>query len=159
MATTILGISPGTRSLGIGILRNTELIEWQVKTFKGRWSKEKMNMILDSIQSLIEHFKITEVAFKEVSPLRSSRNLIELTKQITVLAKKRQMLISLFTIQDLKQSIESNGKHTRDGLIEFVFEKYPMVKREYHKERNNLNPYYLRMFEAIAAAYISSREY
>lgn len=149
---TILGISPGTRTMGLGVIRNGELVEWQVKSFKGSWSKEKLKLILETIENLCDHFQVTDVALKVVSPLHSSKNLLVLTDRISDLAKKNKVRIYKFTGQDLKQKVGSQGKNSLNDLMESITHTYPVLKREYLKERNNLNPYYLKMFEAIAAA-------
>lgn len=154
MATTILGISPGTRIMGLGVIRNGELVEWQVKSFKGSWSKEKLSLIAETIGSLCDHFQVTDMALKVVSPLRSSRNLLTLTNQITELAKKHKIRVYRFTVQDLRLKTGLRGKRSIDELMEQITQKYPVLKREYTKERNNLNPYYLKMFEAIVAAWL-----
>lgn len=153
MATTILGISPGTRIIGIGVIQNGELVEWQVKTFKGRWSQEKLTLILGMIQSLSEFFNVNTIALKSVSPLRSSPHLLKLTNQIIALSEKIQVSLVQLSIHDLKWKAGSHGKNSIGELMEFMTEQYPVLKRAYLKERNNLNPYYLKMFEAIAAAH------
>ncbi|MBK6484068.1 MAG: hypothetical protein IPG01_13285 [Chitinophagaceae bacterium] len=158
MALTILGISPGTRIMGLGAIRNGELLEWQVKTFKGSWSKEKLNVIMETIVSLCDHYQVTDLALKIVSPLRSSKNLVILTNRISEMAEKNKIHLSRFTVHDLKLKAGPNSKHSVDDMMEFITEKYPVLKREYIKERNNLNPYYLKMFEAIAAALIAEKK-
>ena len=150
MAMTILGISPGTRTMGIGVIQDGELVEWQVKSFKGSWSKEKLSLIVETIASLCDHFQVTDVALKVVSPLRSSRNLLTLTNRITEMSKKHKIHISRFKVQDIRLKNGLHGKRSMDELMEHITQKYPVLKREYLKERNNLNPYYLKMFEAIA---------
>lgn len=158
MVMIILGISLGTRILGLGVIRNGELVEWQVKCFKGSWSNDKLSSIIGNIQSLCDHFKISDMALKVVSPLRSSKNLLTLTKEIIEITEKDKIRLSKFTTQDLKLRAGPREKHSMNDLLEFVMEKYPVLKREYIKERNNLNPYYLKMFEAIAAAHIAGRK-
>jgi len=54
----------------------------------------------------------------------------------------------------LKRNTSSNRKYTKGDLMEFITEKYPVLRKQYLKEKNNLEPYYLKMFEAIAAARI-----
>lgn len=152
MATTILGISPGTRIMGLGVVQNGELMEWQVKSFKGSWSKEKLKLILETIENLCDHFQVTDVALKVVSPLHSSKNLLVLTDRISELAKKNKVRLYKFTMQDIKRKAGDQRKNSMNDLMESITHKYPVLKREYLKERNNLNPYYLKMFEAIAAA-------
>lgn len=154
MASTILGISPGTRIMGIGVIQNGELMEWKVKTFKGSWSKEKLHLIVEIIGRLCNHFQVTHLALKVVSPLHSSNNLLILTKVILELAEKNKIHLFRFTGQDLKLRAGPAEKHSISDLMEFALDKYPVLKREYLKERNNLNPYYMKMFEAIAVAHI-----
>lgn len=158
MAITILGISPGTRTIGIAVLKDYDLIEWQVKTYRGRWTKEKLKLIIGSLEKLCDHFRIDGVALKETSPLRSSSGLILLTKSILDVAHKKNLTASLYTLDDLKRGSSSTWKHTKDELMEFITEKYAVLRKEYLKERNSLRPYYLKMFEAIAAARILTRE-
>lgn len=158
MVTTTLGISPGTRSIGIAVLANDDLIEWQVKCFKGKWSKEKMLLIVKAVEKLCDHFRIDALAVKEVSPLRCSANLTNLAKSLNTLARKRKLLCSRYTLDDLKRNLSPNGKHSLEELMEFITEKYPILRREYLKERNNLTPYYLKMFEAITAARILAQK-
>lgn len=152
MATTILGISPGTRIMGLGVVQNGELVEWQVKSFKGSWSKEKLKLILEAIENLCAHFQVTDVALKVISPLHSSKNLLVLTDRISELVRKNKVRLYKFTVQDLKQKVGDLGNNSMNDLMESITHKYPVLKREYLKELNNLNPYYLKMFEAIAAA-------
>lgn len=158
MATTILGISPGTRIIGIGVIQNGELVEWQVKTFKGSWSQEKLSLILGMIQGLCEFFSVDTIALKAVSPLRSSPHLVKLTNQIITLSDNIQVSLLQLSIHDLKWNAGRHGKNSIAELMEFMTEQYPVLKRAYLKERNNLNPYYLKMFEAIAAAHYADDE-
>jgi len=158
MASIILGVSPGTRIMGLGVIQNGELVEWQVKTFKGPWSKDKLSFIIGSIQDLCDHFRVSDMALKVVSPLRSSKNLLLLNKGIIEIAEKSKIPLSRFNGEDLKLKEGLQEKHSMNDLMEFVMEKYPVLNREYIRERNNLNPYYLKMFEAIAAALIVDRK-
>lgn len=158
MVVTILGISAGTRTIGIAVLRGDDLIEWQVKTFKAQWSKEKLKSILQTVDGLIEYFKVDALALKETSPVRSSANLKKVIQSMIELARKKRIKYSRYSLDDLKQQSSSNWKNTKDDLMEFIAEKYPILRKEYLKERNNVRPYYLRMFEAIGAARILIRD-
>ncbi len=50
-------------------------------------------------------------------------------------------------INELKRHFQSR---TRRELVEKVTEEYPFLSHELSKERANMNPYYIRMFEAVA---------
>ena|SRR5215217_2760041 len=156
MAITILGISPGTRSIGIAVFSGSELIEWQVKSFKIRWSKEKLNLILKCIDSLCEYFKIEAIAIKEPNPLQTTDHTTLLMQSITALVRAKRLKLYRYGIADLKKHANSNLMQKKDDILEIMTEKYPMLRREYLKERNSVRPYHVKMFEAIAAAQMLS---
>ena len=158
MEKAILGISAGTRTIGIGVLEGDNLNEWEVKTFKGVWSRRKMSLILETITGILQYSSVADLAIKIISPLSISRNVKHLTEAIITLAKKRGVKVYQLTIHDLKRNTGRNGKHSKNDLMEYMTEQFPILRKTYIKERNNLNPYYLPMFEAIAAAMIVQKE-
>lgn len=153
METIILAINPGKRNLGIAVLRGRELIDWKVKTFTGRWSKEKLNSILEIISQLHDYRRVTVFAMKSVDPLRASPQLIALSTHLILQARKRKVKVMEFSLDDLKQHY-GIYRGRKDEIMNCIAEQYPELRKEYLKERNNLRPYYLKMFEAVAAARI-----
>ena len=65
---TILGISPGTKYLGIAVLRGPELRDWRVKAFKGRWSEGKLGKIEAVLASLVARYDPDILAVKASIP-------------------------------------------------------------------------------------------
>ena len=64
---TILGISPGTRFIGIAILADGKLVNWQVRSFPGEWSDEKLRVILAAIDTVIVRYRIEQVTVPVLS--------------------------------------------------------------------------------------------
>ena len=58
----ILGISPSTRSLGIAVMRNGDLVDWKTKTFPGKFSKEKVKSIVGVIKEEMEVHRTQVIA-------------------------------------------------------------------------------------------------
>jgi hypothetical protein len=148
----ILGISPGTRVVGIAVLLNGELIEWKVKTFSERWSSEKRKAILETVKALCAYHNIGLLSIKKVDPLRSSKELDRLIRSLVKQAKRQEIKVRLFALSQLDYGMRSGRRQTKRRLSEDVVERYPEVKHEYLKERNNRQEYYTKMFEAIALA-------
>lgn len=98
----VLGISPGTRSFGYAVLRDGELVNWGLKTYRGKWSKGKQRTILDAVDELIVLHGITGIGAKVNHPSRSSKALESLYRKINQIAKKRNLHISCFTLGQLK---------------------------------------------------------
>ena len=42
---SILGLSVGTKHIGIVVEDGKELIEWRVRRFRGKWSDDKLDII------------------------------------------------------------------------------------------------------------------
>ncbi len=147
----ILGISPGTRVMGIAIMHSGELIEWRVKSFKGKWSKEKQLAILKMVAKLCDYYTVRRIVVKKVDPLRSSPQLDGLISAIVQQAKRQTLLIKTLSLEELDYDTQSKSM-TKGVLSEKVVDRHPELKQEYIKERNNQKEYYTKMFEAIAIA-------
>ena len=148
----LLGISPGTRVIGLAVIYKGELVEWKVKTFKEMWSKEKRKAILRTIDRLCEYHRIQVVAIKKIDPLRSSPQLDILVAAIIRQAERHGMNIEQYSLSDLDFDLRTGKKQTKNSLSEQVVEKHPELKKKYLQERNNRADYYTKMFEAVAMA-------
>ena len=152
MAGALLGISPGTRVIGIAVIIKGELVEWKVKSFKEKWSKEKCRAILSIINRLIEHYDVTILSIKKIDPLRSSPQLEALVASIEKLGGVRRIAVRKFSLSDLDYANRSGKRDGKVKLTERLVKKHPELKHEYFKEQNNRREYYIKMFEAIAIA-------
>jgi len=146
----ILGINPGTRYLGIAVLHDSELLDWRVKTFRGKWTKEKAERILDVIGEHIELYDINRIALKKLHPSRSSKNLKLLVSRIKALANKNRIKVRSYSINMLERFFLVDEKSNKKNLAEKIVSEYPVLIHELEKEKSNRNSYYLRIFEAVA---------
>lgn len=151
MAKTILGISPGTRIIGIAIMQNGELIDYRVKCFKYRWTKAKQSRILAYIEKLIEYYEVRVVVLKFPDPTRSSRQLEYLKEQIREMIKRKRVRTYSYATVTVKLGLGIKGTN-KNGLLTHIAELYPELRKIYLKEINNRHSYYNKMFEAIAIA-------
>lgn len=149
---TILGINPGSKYLGIAIFQGHELRDWRIKTFKGKWSKEKMKKVIGIIYDFICQYNPSVLALKEFTPSRSSHGLNRLIMKIKDLAKKERMKIYEYSIKDLEAFFSPEGRINKRQLAEVVASKYLVLFNELNKEKAHRNPYHIRMFEAVALA-------
>ena len=151
-AKAVLGISPGTRVVGLAVIRDGELVEWKVKTFKETWSTEKRKAILGTIRRLCQYHTVGALCIKKIDPLRSSPQLDRLMRNFVKQAKRYGIKAQLYSLSDLDYDLRTGKRQTKDKLAEQVAEHHPEVKDAYLRERNNRREYYTKMFEAIAMA-------
>jgi len=148
----IIGINPGTRHLGIAIFLDSDLRDWRVKSFKEKWSKEKMEKIRKSILSIINQYKPNVLAIKKLHPSRSSKNSKHLVTRINELSKRKGLKVYQYSIKELERFFHPEEKSNKKKLTKILTSEYPDLFHELNKEKKNKNPYYIRMFEAVALA-------
>lgn len=151
-ANRIIGINPGTRYLGIAIICDPDLLDWRVKTFTGKWSREKANRILDAIKELIELYEINTIVVKKIHPSRSSKNLNYLVYLIKAMAKRKRIRTKSYSIIELERLLIEGEKFNKKNLAAKIVAEYPALVHEKNKEDSNKNSYHQRMIEAVALA-------
>jgi RNase H-fold protein (predicted Holliday junction resolvase) len=154
----ILAINPGTRYLGIALLEEGELLDWEVKVVKGKWSKRKQEKVISIVSELIEQFRPEAVAMKKLHPSRASRNLTRLVDRIVGLVRKKNLKLCCYSIGELESFFSPHEKTNRHKLGDLVASAYPVLCHELEKERSLKNPYRIRMFEAVALAAVCFRQ-
>lgn len=148
----ILGINPGTRYLGLAIFDGSNLLDWRVKTIKGKWMKEKADRILDIIREQIKLYDISAIAIKKLHPSRSSKNLKLLVSKMLVLGKKKRIKVRSHSIKELEKTFLGDEKSNKRNLAERIVMEYPVLVHELNKEKSHKNAYHLRVIEAVALA-------
>lgn len=146
----ILGVNPGTKYLGLAVFLGPELRDWGLKTFKGKWSKEKMRRIRGVVSSQITKYGINILVIKKLHPSRSSTNLKKLVIEIKNYCRKKGLKIFSYSIQELEANFSDEKRINKKTLAELLAQEYPEISRELTKERKNKNPYFWRLFEAVA---------
>jgi len=148
----IIGINPGTRHLGIAIFQDSELRDWGVKVFRGRWSKAKKEKIIKTLLSFIDQYESSILAIKKLHPSRSSQNLRQVVARIKEFSKRRNLKVYQYSIKELERFFHPEEKLNKKKLTKILTSEYPDLFHELNREKKNKNPYYIRMFEAVALA-------
>lgn len=147
----VLGISLGTRHIGIAVVNNGELIDWQVCNFPQKWSAQKLKYILQAFEKHINRNKVQAVAVKIPDVLPVSVGFMQLVGGLNVLLERKRIQTQYCTLSELKQHFCPNVKANKARLADCILEKYPDLHHYKHSSRNIF--YYSRVFEALAAAY------
>lgn len=147
---TILGISLGTRHVGIALLRKGKLFDWRLKTYKGIWSKSKLQKILNDIEEMLITQCITHVACKLPFKHQES-NVQRILEGIQAQAEQYGISLHLYSIADLRKGIGSDISNKKD-IAERLVIRYPELITSLTKEKGAKNAYYIKMLEAVAAS-------
>lgn len=154
---SILGISPGTKTMGIAVMKENELLVAVTKNFDGTWSKEKRKNILKVIEKYSVKYQVKVVAIKVNHASRSSKGLIELINAIRKFSAKQSLLHFEYSIEELKQFNFPNVKANKESLLKSMVDIHQELLSEYTKEMRNKDGYYLKLFEAVACAKVAEK--
>ncbi len=146
---TILGISPGTKYVGVAILRNGDLYDWKMKSYKGAWSDEKLQKALSYIEKLVITHAIHRIACKVPHNSRSSNGVNQMIEKIKEIALEYKIKFDVYSIEDLKNMFKMHFEN-RYILAEHVARRFPELTDIFLRERKNKHKYHIRLFEAIA---------
>lgn len=146
----ILGISPGTKYVGIAVLSQGELLESKVASFKGGWSQAKKEKISSHITSVVKKHKVVHVACKIHHASRTSCCVDSILESIKEIAADLELEYYTYTIEELKGLFKMHfqNKHV---LSEHLTRRFPELLDIFYQERRNKNKYHYKMFEALAA--------
>lgn len=147
---TILAINPGTRYIGIAVLRGAVLIEWSVKVVAGPLSQTKRKKIAKLIDRLISEYEPDIIVTKRLHPSRASQVLNRICRDIEAAAIADGIMSERYSIQEVEQFFAPGERMNKIHLAELVCKQHPVLHNELNRERDNCNPYYVRMFEAVA---------
>lgn len=150
--STVLGISPGSRYIGVAVLSGTELRDWRLKVFPGRWSEAKGEKVRLTIEDYFKIYRPDAVAVKRVHPSRGSLYLSEVIKHINGAAKQHGLRPHLFSLEAVKYYLAQGRKINKKLLAEIVAARFPILFHQLHRETSQKNQYYARVFEAVALA-------
>ena len=116
----------------------------------GKWSKKKIDKVIDVISECIEFHDLNIIALKKLHPARSSKHLRLLVSRIKSLARRKKIRVYQYSVKEIEKILLENAKHNKKNLAEKMVSDYPCLVHELEKEKAHKNPYHLRMFEAVA---------
>jgi hypothetical protein len=155
MEHNILAVNPGTKYLGLAVFEGSDLVYWAVKVLKGKWSPVKMRRVEKILSDLIDQHGVTTLTLKRVHSSRNSRNLRYLIASIERLAKKRKLRLRYYGLEDVKDFLAPDLRINKLDMAGLVAARYRFLTPYLDGEWKHKHPYFVRMFEAVAAGLLA----
>lgn len=146
----ILAVNPGSRYLGFAVFCGPDLQDWGIKTIRGSSPNEKLKAVDTILHAFIEQYGINVMALKALHTARSSVLLERLVASIKKLAERYDLKLFRYSLGTIRSFFSETQKVTKARMAEHISQKYPFLIHDLEKEKANLNPYHMRMFEAVA---------
>jgi len=152
-----IGISPGTRYIGVAILRGGELVTWRMLSFRGSWSAAKHTQVVLALEKLFAAYTIKAVAVRVPNRIPKLVSYSQLLGAINVLCEHIGIRAVYYSTSDLKRCYIASKSVNKQALWSYIAHKFPELMPEFEKELHNRHNYYDRVFEAIAAGLCTGR--
>lgn len=148
---TSLGISIGATRTGVCVLKDKELLDWQINDFPMKWSEYKLRIISNCYEQYILKYKTTDIVLKLTPQDTHTKAITQIRKRIKVLAMKYNCSFTEMEKSDIKRM--TNLTNT-DSLIEYARILYPQLQHVYQKGLHNKHSYYKKLYEAVLSAHL-----
>lgn len=150
MAT--LGISTNTRLLAVAIINSGRLLDYSIHLHKQPWSPSKANLIINNLEACARRYSIKNVVLSIPHEYHQTKALRFLLSRICKHFKKKAITVTSQNVTAFYSLCPSEQKKTKKTLMETVVKLFPELNYCYLKEQRNKNKYYIKLFEAVAAA-------
>lgn len=156
MAT--LGISTNTRLLGLAIINQNSLVDYSIHLYKSSWSAWKANKIVTNLEPCVRQYCINRVVLSIPYEFHQTKEYKYLISRIRKHFETQKIPIYEKTPETLLTLCPSEQKKTKTALMQALTLMYPQLTLCYRKEMRNKNRYYIKVFEAVAAAALKEQE-
>ncbi len=150
----ILGVSLSRRAIGTAVLSYGTLIKWNIRSFHNIHGKNKSKAVIHSITQLVTKYEIEAIAIKIPDRIERYKELTNLVGAINVIAERKHLKPKFYSLNEIKHFYSGDTKINKQALVNIILEKYSVLMPSYRKEKGSNKGYYIKIFEAVAAAHV-----
>lgn len=148
----VLGISTNTRLLGLAIISEGCLQEYFIRLDKSPWSPTKADKIVSQLEPCVRQYCIKKVILSSPHAYHQTTANEHLQYCIRTYFEAQQIPVVLQTPQAFYSLCPAGEKKTKKAVLKALVSQFPQLTYCYQKELRNKKRYYMKLFEAVAAA-------
>ena len=129
----ILAVDPGSRELGVAVIRGGELLFYGVKTVSNRQNPQTiLEAISSHIRNLIKKYRPARLAIEKIFIRQNSYALpAVVAEQIKATAGEADLPIDEYAPASVRKRLCQTGRATKRETAEILTERFPELKRYY----------------------------
>lgn len=148
---TILGVSLGSRTTGVAIIKDSELLVARSVTLRNKATKTHTAML----SSYITQYQIATAVIKMPPPTHITRRLKEVLRQCLALFQYHGCMVEYNDTRFIKERLPELAN--KKAVMRFASTTYPALIPLHQKELANKQKYHLKMFEAVVVAHLKKQ--
>ncbi len=158
--STILAVDPGTRELGVAVIKRGELLFYAVKTVTNRKNPMAvLETINGYIRNLLEKHRPARLAIEKMFlTQKNSALLFVAAEQIKAAAKEANLPIHEYAPSAVRKRLCRNGRATKREAAAVIADRFPELNRYYQRTAAWELDYYSNMFDAVAVGMVCEED-
>lgn len=151
----ILGIDPGTRHMGVGVLEHRRLLHTGVVRFeRGLPPDAVLRETRLALLQLIDRYHPAVLAHEKTFWVRSKRTALLQVQEAEIkrLGELRGLTVVGYAPSHVRKLLCGDGHATKAQVADFLVRRFPELRR--HRRRHGFPLYWLHMFDALAVAVV-----
>ena len=150
----ITGISFSTRMLGLVICSHYQLLKFEIKLFKDKWTLAKQSHFITALTSCTRDYDIDAIVLSIPAKHHQTNEYKSIYELIKQYAYEKNIRFKEVERQKLgllcQEGKKKNKKNQMETMVRYFNELLPI----YNKEITNKNKYYEKVFEAVGSVII-----
>lgn len=159
-SSIILAVAPGTRELGVAVLRGGELLFYGVKTVSNRKNPQAiLETVSHQIRRAVKKYRPKHLATERIIIRQNSYALLAVVaEQIKAIAKESDLPIYEYAPATVRKRLCETGRSTRRETAETLALRFPELKRYYLRVTKWERDYYGNLFDAVAVSIVCEED-
>lgn len=154
----VLGVSFSSRIVAYAVYEGNKLTDWKTYSFFDAWSDKKLKSMLHTLTKMAEQHKIYALSVKLPDRLPITKSFMQIVGSINTCTERRGIQVHYITLSEIKQAVNGNSCINKRVFMECLLDIFPDLAVEYKRECHNCRPYYDKLFEAVGAGYVLTKE-
>ena len=158
--STILAVDPGTRKLGVAVLRGGELLFYGVKTVTNRKNPiAVLETVSAYIRNLLKKYRPTMLAVEKMFVTqKNTALLVVVAEQIKAVAKEEELPVDEYAPSTVRKRLCQTGRATKRETAQVLAARFPELNRYYRRTAAWERDYYSNLFDAVAVGVVCEED-
>jgi hypothetical protein len=152
--TMILGVSTNSRVLGMAVIDSQSLRDYKTCLFKEKWSSQKRERILATINTFAQEHGVDRVAIHLPPQYHLTKGIEDLIGHIRSYCRRYKLPLNFYRSQALEY-FSGSKRAKKKALMRELSLRFPELTFLLEKELRNRKRYYIKLFEATGAAFLA----
>jgi len=151
-----LAVDPGTRELGVAVLRGDEPLYYGVKSIrKGRLPHEVLGEARDIFARLLREYRPDMLAIEKTFVVQKSAALLSVVAdELRGLAERTGLPVREYAPSVVRKSVCRTGRATKRDVARVIAGRYPEFRQYLERTSEWEEKYWANMFDAIAVGLV-----